>query len=205
MPLAPEVPAGPWRLFIALPLPDLLRESIQQWQRAAQRLMPEGVRWTPAAQWHLTLRFLGDVDPDEVPPLVESLQVACAGQAPLRLSLEGFGCFPSPERPRVFWLGLAGQRTPLEELQARVLERTARWGQKEDRPFRAHLTVARIRDGSPAARHGLSRVLPRLPALPSEVWVVDRVVLFRSQLHAEGAVHTALHECWLGGLGGAAP
>jgi len=205
MPETPEPPAGPWRLFVALPLPEPLREGLQQWQRAAQRFMPEGLRWTPAAQWHLTLRFLGDVDPGEVSLLVEALEAACAGQEPMRLWLHGFGCFPSPERPRVFWLGLTGELGPLERLQARVQEWTAPWGQKEDRPFRAHLTVARIRDGSPAARHGLGRVLTRLPAPPSAVWMVDRVTLFRSQLLPEGAVHTGLHVCWLGGSVRAAP
>ena len=201
----PETATESWRLFIALPVPDPLRESLQQWQRTAQRLLPEGVRWTPADQWHLTLRFLGDVDATEVPLLAEALQAACARQEPFELSLQGPGCFPSPERPRVFWLGLGGQVTSLERLQARVQEGTAPWGQKEDRPFRAHLTVARIRDGSPAGRHGLGRVLPRLPAPPAVVWMVDRVTLFRSRLHPGGAVHTGLHECWLGVSGGAAP
>jgi 2'-5' RNA ligase len=194
---AADPSTGPWRLFIALPLPEPLRQAILPWQRAAQRLLPEGLRWTPPEQWHLTLRFLGDVDPEEVPLLTEALQTACAGQRILRLSFEGCGCFPSPDRPRVLWLGLAGELAALETFQSRVQQLTASWGQREDRPFRAHLTLARIREASPAARQGLARVLPRLPVPPALPWTADRVVLFRSELHPQGAIHTPLHECVL--------
>lgn len=188
-------PSQHWRLFIACPLPETLQSAVTQWRQIAQRHLLEGLRWSPPQQWHLTLRFLGDVPAADLPLLVEALEAACAAQPSFVLSLAGCGCFPSAERPRVFWLGLRGQVDALERLQARVAKETAPWGQKDDRPFRPHLTLARIRDGSPAAHQGLSRCLSRLPRPPEDPWTVDGLILYRSQLRTDGAVHTALHRC----------
>lgn len=189
--------ARAWRLFIALSVPEPLQQDWHRWQRSAQRHLPEGLRWTPPHQLHLTLRFLGDVACQQVAELAEAFQRACAAVPPFTLAFQNLGCFPSPERPRVLWAGLGGDLTRLCTLQQRILAETRRWGQTEDRPFVAHLTLARIRDGSPAARHGLGKHLARLPSLPAGSWSVEVVILYRSQLQPGGAVHTELARCAL--------
>ncbi|MCS7089584.1 MAG: RNA 2',3'-cyclic phosphodiesterase [Verrucomicrobiota bacterium] len=188
---------GCWRLFIACAFPADLHPDLLEWQRAAQRIMLEGVRWVPAHQWHMTLRFLGDVPANQVSQVREGLEAACAGQKSFVLKLEGWGCFPSVQRPRVFWLGFGGEVRTLEHLQARIFEQTMAWGRQQEQGFRAHLTLARIRDGSPAARRGLDRCLDRLPSLPMISWAVEEVVLYRSELQPGGAVHTRIHGCRL--------
>ncbi|MEJ5238967.1 RNA 2',3'-cyclic phosphodiesterase [Limisphaera sp. VF-2] len=195
------LPAGDfvtaWRLFIALSVPEPLQRDWHRWQQSAQRRLPEGLRWTPVHQLHLTLRFLGDVACEEVSRLTEALQRACASVPPFTLAFQNLGCFPSLERPRVLWAGLGGEVTRLSTLQQRIQAETRPWGQTEDRPFVAHLTLARVREGSPAARQGLAKHLVRLPSLPRASWSVDVVILYRSQLQPGGAIHTELSRCAL--------
>lgn len=132
-----------------------------------------GLRWTRSDQWHVTLRFLGAVDPDDLVGALARLVwaepvVARAGPAPCALSRQ------------VWTLPVAG----LEGLAGAVASATASLQDPEDRPFRGHLTLARARH--PSALRGL-------PGPPlAERWPVREVVAFRSELAAGGARHHIL-------------
>jgi 2'-5' RNA ligase len=180
--------AGEVRAFVALELDARLREAMGELQA---RLRPRlgGIRMTRPEGIHLTLRFLGDTSPAQVEtlrPLLAAAAVACPA-AEARVG--GLGTFPERGSPRVLWLGL-DVPSAVYDLQ-RACERAARAAgfEREERPFRAHLTLGRWRDR--AAR-------PDLPPADLGATPLDSLVLFKSDLRPEGAVYTSLARFALG-------
>jgi len=160
------------------------------------------MRWVPLASIHLTLKFLGDVDPLRVGELAESLGDACKGVAPFELRLVGGGTFPAEKRVRAVWTGLGGEIDQLRELQHAVESAMVGLGfGAESRPFGPHLTLARI-----GGHLGLDRMRMRafddgLASLryPDDAsFVVDQVGLIRSQLGHGAPRYTTLAEAALG-------
>lgn len=190
-------PAGPpaWRLFVALTPGETLRSALATAQTDLRRLLPaNALRWTPPAQIHLTLRFLGDVPAADVPALREALAAVVRGGPAFGLAVGGWGCFPTARRPRVVWAGVQGDLAALGQLQAAMAAVTAPWGQPESGVFRAHLTVGRVRPLPPPRLRVLADALAACPGRPLGEWPVTAVELFRSELRPDGALHTRLAE-----------
>ncbi len=127
----------------------------------------------------------------------EAVRETAAGVVPFRVRLSGGGAFPTPERPRAIWLGVVEGRDALAEAARRLDAAIEPLGwPPEERPFRAHLTLARS-DGVPAA----SQVASRLQAAADDLdvaWTADRIVLFESHTGSGAARYEALDEVWLG-------
>src|SRR5262245_16969050 len=105
------------RAFIAIHLPDELLVSLRTLQARLQSGLPEElVRWAPPEQTHLTLKFLGNIATADIDPLTDALRTICQKTPPLLLYAEGIGCFPSAARPRVVWVGVAGDLAQLKRL-----------------------------------------------------------------------------------------
>lgn len=150
-----------------------------------------GVRWVREEAYHVTLRFLGQIDPAATPGLVGAVAREVCDRAPFSLRLGAPRVFPSPRRPRVVVLDLEPER-PLARLAAAVEAGVVGAGlPAEERPFRAHLTLGRVRGRAPGT-------LPSLPASGVDFPVAE-VVLYQSQLHHEGARYTPLERIPLGG------
>ena len=168
------------RLFAALELPPAAVAALEAFRdRAAD---PAVWRPLPAASLHVTLAFLGATDAGRVGELTAALEAA-AGPAPL-LELGGALLLP-PRRARVLCATLADGQGRLAALQARVSEELAATGAyaPEARPFRAHVTVARLRHGARCGAVG-RRVSARFE--------VQEVVLARSVTHPGGARYETL-------------
>lgn len=156
------------------------------------------VRWVRPEAVHLTLKFLGDVPVDAIPTIHQALRQATEGLAPFNVMARGLGCFPNAARPRVLWMGLDDRRRKLLQLQRRIESILAGLGiSVEERPLRPHLTLARARG---------TQVGEELGALLNEYkhhvfgqFVVSQIHLMRSDLYAEGAVHTRLRSVALQG------
>lgn len=179
------------RAFVALDLEARVREAAAE---LVERLRPEvrGARWARPETLHLTLRFLGPATPAQLERLSPAL-AAAAAQCPVSTAaVAGLGTFPESGRPRVLWLGL-DLPTPILALQ-QACERAAEEAgfAPSDRPFRPHLTLARFRERAPR---------PRLPPADLGESRLDTVVLYRSDLRPQGAVHTPLVACALRGRG----
>ena len=107
-----------FRLFIALTIPDEIKAGIEKAQEEMRRALPEGrIRWIRREQFHLTLRFLGEVDAERVQPLIDAVRGACNGFAPLSLCSERVGFFPDGRFPRVLWVGVNDRENNLPRLQ----------------------------------------------------------------------------------------
>jgi 2'-5' RNA ligase len=174
------------RLFFAWPAPAAWVPAAR---RVAQRFVDAGFegRLTPEAQWHVTLLFLGDVDPALVPRLAASGQQAAQHVPVGPLHPAAVDAFPHRTRPRVVVLRLGGAVADLERLAAHLRREAAALGLPVDtRPLVPHLTLLRV---SRAA------AWPTLPPLPPQSVTPDRLILFRSWLNPAGARHQAL-DAW---------
>lgn len=176
------------RLFVAVtPTPESLAEA----RAVVEPLSPSWpqLRWTPFEQWHLTLAFLGEVGERELGDLTDRLARVATRHAPLALQLAGAGRFGS----RVLWLGVRGDTTGLRRLaeSVRAAARRSRI-EVEDRPYRPHLTLARVRD----PRVDLRSAVAALAEFTGRTWTADRLQLIRSHL-GKGPGGTARHELLL--------
>jgi RNA 2',3'-cyclic 3'-phosphodiesterase len=186
------------RCFVALPVPEPVRRWAAEVIAALKAGGPD-VKWVEPGNLHLTLKFLGEASEDRVPDLVRALETACAGRAPLNLEITAPGAFPNARRPRVVWLGLAGDLTPLAELAAAVERALEPLGfPSEDRPFRAHLTLGRVRRPRKGGRQPDTRSLARDLAgsdfAAGPEFRAERVVLMQSTLTPGGAIYQPRHE-----------
>ena len=158
------------------------------------------VRWVRPESLHVTLRFLGATDPDLVPELVSRVGEQVASLAAFRLQLGAPQLFPSPRRPRVVALELR-PLAPLAALAAAVERGVVEAGfAPEERPFRAHLTLGRLKDSRARA---LDVTVP--DTTPGEALDVMEAVLFRSDLPRSKGSHvryTPLARLPLGAAGG---
>ena len=179
------------RAFIAIDLPPAVKAALADVAATLDGRVPRGavgtaaVRWVRPEQMHLTLRFLGDTPADRLPPLFVTLDGLTAGRAPFALHLNEVGCFPNMRRPRVVWVGLGGEE---EKLVALVggLEAALRplgWP-PEDKAFRAHLTLGRVKDERTVQGIDWSAAVPPLEGPVTAVHLVE------SQLRPEGSVYT---------------
>lgn len=181
------------RLFVAIELPDEIREALARVQDDLRKRTALRLRWTRPEGIHLTLKFLGATPPGRVQALVEALRAAVP---PFHLELrpDGVGNFGGRNNLRTVWIGLHGDVEPLETLAGSIDRAVVPLGYAaETRPFRAHLTLARIPDhlvrGERAALHeALMSYEP--PALPS--FVAERVSLMKSTLGPQGSVYERL-------------
>lgn len=171
------------RLFIAIDLP---KEHKAQLSNARREI--DGIRWSPPEQYHLTLRFLGDVEADLVPVLAKGLQQLKT--APFTLHLGRINAFPSLRRPRVIHIATR-QSTPLLALNREVNTIVDAAGiQPDPKPFSPHVTLARVKD---ERRSFPTAFFDQFSDLSLPPFLVDEVRLYKSILRRSGAVHECLH------------
>lgn len=178
------------RLFIGVELDDPLRASVR---RVLERLRPVSPdsKWIAPQKAHLTLVFLGSVDPSLVPRLDAVVGAAVASHAALSLQFRGGGSFGGRSRPRVLWSGVQGEVPALQAVQADVARAVAGLSLPvEERPYSPHLTLARARH--PRGDAGLGACVPLLEGEDLGVLPVREVVLFQSHTSNQGSRYEAL-------------
>jgi 2'-5' RNA ligase len=184
------------RAFLAIELPDAWRPGLAQVQGELKRSHAD-VRWVTPGNIHLTLKFFGNVPDDEIDALALSAREAAAQAAPLQLQVTSAGAFPSPQAPRVVWLGLGGDLVPLTQLFYRLEKAFATLGYPpEGRAFNPHLTLGRVK--SPANRERLAKMLAKMPPLDWPPFTVKELILFQSVLSPHGSKYTPLQVIRLG-------
>jgi len=176
------------RAFIAIELTPVVQQALGVTIEKLRRPDDRHVKWVDPAGIHITLNFLGNVRPDQVDPVSEVMRAAAA-IPPFELSLDRLGVFPNPQRVQVVWVGLSGDLSALGELQKRLTAGLEPLGfAPEKRPYRAHLTLARLRDSaSPEARAEMGRRLNEAGTTPSAKLIVSGISLMQSQLTPRGA------------------
>lgn len=172
------------RLFVALTPPDEVIDELLAGTAVLRDMAPE-LRWTPPAQWHLTLAFLGAVQEKAIGELTRRLGRAAARHPPLELSLGGGGRFGH----RVLWIRVQEDRPGLHRLVDSVRAAARHSGLPvEQRPYRPHLTLARTNGVV-----DLQPLVERLTAGPRWPWTATRLSLIASLLGA-GPAGSSRHE-----------
>jgi 2'-5' RNA ligase len=169
------------RLFVAVPLSEPARAAVADVVERIRAGEPEGrgVRWVRLDGLHITLRFLGPTAESRVADVAAAVAEAATGVEPFAIRIAGADAFPPVGRPRTLWLDLDRGVDELANLAARLDDALAGGGwERERRPFRAHLTLARadgVRAG-PATVAALREAAAEL-AIESPI---ERIVLFES-------------------------
>lgn len=181
------------RLFVAVEIAGTVGAALEAEVCGPLSETLPGARFTRPEGRHLTLKFLGETEDGRLGAVEAALGRAVDGHGPVELALGELGGFPNLRRPRVVWVGVAGATESLARLAGDVEAELAAVGfPREQRAFRPHLTLCRFR---------VPEQIGDLPVVdvPDEGFVVSEVVLFRSQLHPEGARYSALARFPLGG------
>ncbi|MBN2232462.1 MAG: RNA 2',3'-cyclic phosphodiesterase [Deltaproteobacteria bacterium] len=180
------------RLFFAVDIPATVKQQLATapmvLRRSAARV--GSFRWVVTENLHLTIKFIGELPDEAVAGFVRRFAELCF--PPFTAAIGGTGFFPSPDRPRVFWAGMAAGGRELAALAAEVENRCRAAGLAADsRSFSAHLTIARIRP----RRHRMLQCCRDLQReadewLPLDLtWQVDQLVLYSSILGPGGPVY----------------
>ena len=179
------------RLFVAIDLPEDVRESLGRLQTDLRRHDLPGLRWTRPEGVHLTLKFLGETPATSVAAIEGALARAVRGVPSFRLALGAPGTFGGRRGPRVLWVDVEGELQPLQQLQAAVERELAAAGfAPEEREFSPHLTLARVpQPPPPGLAERVARALEAVAA-PRGEFEARELVLMRSSLQPGGAVYS---------------
>ncbi|HEX8500974.1 MAG TPA: RNA 2',3'-cyclic phosphodiesterase [Pyrinomonadaceae bacterium] len=179
------------RVFCAVELPREVREAAAAHASRLRRDFPDArASWARPESLHVTLKFLGEVEPSRVADLSRAAGAAVGGSKPFRLSIEEAGAFPPRGAARVLWLGVSDASGGLARLQRRLEEECAAAGfPREPRAFKPHLTLARLR--APKGAHELSEAHRRSTFGPHDFQVSELLVI-RSELGPGGSRYTPL-------------
>jgi 2'-5' RNA ligase len=182
------------RLFIAIPIPEPVRDEVIRVQRELQLLTSRGaVRWTKPDQFHLTLRFLGDVPVAGLEKLRESVNAVCLSAQPLQLRAEGIGFFPNPHSPRVVWVGIDDKEGLLVDLQKRIEAAVRPFAAEPgEKNFSGHVTLGRVKKLKPPDGRKLAAYAQTVKDRTFGEWTAHEIEIIRSELSPGGARHTLL-------------
>lgn len=180
------------RTFLAIDLPSTMHVTIAQKEESLRRDLT-GLNWVNSKNLHITLKFLGDTPETKIDDLKQVVQQAVKGVSPFVITLRGFGAFPDKRSPRTIWTGIDSDQNVLDDLALQVEASVISLGfPEEDKPFRPHLTLARIKKD-----HGeVSQAIEKSGVLTDPFifgrLLVEQVTLFKSDLRPTGSVYTKL-------------
>jgi len=182
------------RSFIAIELPDELKQELTQFETRLKLGKQSWVKWVDPYSIHLTLKFLGSIAADRIGEITRAMEEAVQGIPPFHLEVKDLGVFPNLRRVQVAWVGMGGEVDKLGQLQQRIESNLVPLGfAPESRPFTPHLTLARLRDQAPLderQRFGQLIASTKFEAIHSIK--VDAINLMRSQLTREGAIYSRI-------------
>lgn len=177
------------RLFTGLDLPA---EVVAHLDSLIDQLRPAArIKWSPPANLHVTIRFIGEWPEARLPELRAAL-AGLPGHPPIAVAVRTMGFFPNPHSPRIFWAGVEAS-PDLATLAAETNHALEPLGlQAEGRPFSPHLTLARVKETVPMQT--LREAIAALPSLDFGSFTADRFFLYQSRQGAGGSVYTKLAE-----------
>jgi 2'-5' RNA ligase len=168
------------RLFIAIPTPDEINKHVEELQN---NLPKSNAKLTIAKHPHLTLKFLGEVTPEDLEKTKQALSLIEFKQ--FQAKLNGIGTFTD----KVVWLGVEPHK-PFEILQQKIDKALLKLFPKEEK-FHPHITLARIKEV--IEKQGFADLLKKIPVKPF-TFIVDRIILYQSIIGQEGHTYKELAE-----------
>jgi len=179
------------RSFLAVDPPREIIDAIGMIQDRLRKNIQGDIRWVRPQGIHLTLKFFGAISESDVANISLVAENTTSNISPFTLGIKRVGAFPDVKRPRVLWLGMDGDVDTLIRLQKEVDAELQKYGfEKEDRTFRPHLTLARIKD--PRGLIGLAKIMEKRENYEAGSFSAAGLNLFKSDLTPKGAVYTKL-------------
>ncbi len=158
----------------------------------------KGIRWVAPDNIHLTLKFFGDINQEQVDDIKKIISSVCIDIRPMTLKIRGLGGFPDMDRPKILWAGLDGEIKRLFKFQTLIDKTLQKMNFAMDKKnFLPHLTIGRIK--KPKKCDILKKEITDINLLKTTKWRVDNIVLFKSQLMPGGAFYTHLWDFPLNG------
>ena len=184
------------RTFVAIEIPERLKLSLDRSLEEIRSGLRYGlIRWVRLESMHLTLKFLGEIELEQVHAAQKVLDQVAEKFSSFSLQIAGFGCFPNFSRPRIVWVGFNPEGGDLPRLQSELASRLEIIGfEPEQRGYHPHLTLGRVRKGLSGSD------IKQLSGWAQEAQIgtvgsfeVDATSLIRSVLQPDGAVYSNLH------------
>ena len=182
------------RTFVAVEVPQEAKNSMGKLAESLRQRGMDSVRWVRPQGIHLTLKFLGNVEPSQVGNLLKAIRNAASDARAFALNLAEPGVFPNPRNTRVVWVGLGGNLEALGTLQKGLESHIKSLGfPPEARAFTPHLTLGRIHGTPPPQELAtLAQALKEEGNGPEATWRVKKIHLIQSTLTPQGAIYTTL-------------
>lgn len=178
------------RTFVAVLIDNDIRRRIAEVQSRLKQLAPD-VKWVAPENFHITLKFLGNVDEAVMPDIISAVEEGTQGFSSFDLGISGAGAFPNPARARVVWVGSTDGREKLADLVRSIDKQLTELGfEKEDKPFKAHVTIGRVKTSR--FLRTLAEGIGKVDADNLGSQRVSGVAVMSSELGREGPTYTPI-------------
>ncbi|MEK6571693.1 MAG: RNA 2',3'-cyclic phosphodiesterase [Bacteroidota bacterium] len=177
------------RSFIAIDTSPEIKDRITE-VKEKLRATAADVRWESREKFHITLKFLGNVEDTKLESIAGRLEEALTAFSPFDITYEAIGCFPNQHHPRVIWVGALNTDGSLRRIQETFEEIAVSFGfQPEERKFHPHITIGRVKGSK-----NLKALVSELATLTfsTQSSVIEEVLLMKSDLKPTGSVYTVL-------------
>ena len=180
-----------WRIFCAVELPPEVRTRLEDHILRLRKEVPDAAAsWSRVENIHLTLKFFGNVEVKRIEKISAAAERVVKEFSAFRIGVGETGVFPRPSRPQVLWIGVSDPSGQLSALQEKFEDECAAEGfEKEDRAYRPHLTIARLR--KPEGARFLADAHLKMPFETIQIDLTELVV-FRSELSSKGSRYTPI-------------
>ena len=180
------------RAFIGIELDNSLKSDLKEQLRALRKSFPN-LKWVDSKNYHLTLRFLGEVNNETITELKSIINNSAKGINAIKATINQLGAFPHPDHPRVIWLGLGRGKKEMVELHSSLEADIQKLGFSGERhSYTPHLTIARLKKRS-SPEDSLKKTIKNYNWKEREL-VIDNITLFKSRLRPSGPIYSLLHQ-----------
>ncbi|MBS3812211.1 RNA 2',3'-cyclic phosphodiesterase [Candidatus Bipolaricaulota bacterium] len=186
------------RTFFCLEIPEETRKRMAKLSEDIYQ--PAYVKWVDPANLHVTLKFLGEVEPSRVDEIEEAAKAPADHNPAFTMEIDKLGSFPKVSYPKVIWLGSSSEPAEIHSLYADLEEEMAGLGfDPEERDYIPHITLGRTKEKNNGRIKEMGRELESFSV--GENWEVeiDELTLMESELRRDGPVYTPLFKLPLQG------
>lgn len=183
------------RCFVAIEIPKTIQNHLISIQDELRKKIKQA-SWVKPGNVHLTLKFLGEVNPSHIETIGQTIQQVAVNHSAFSMLIGGMGAFPNLTHPRVIWVGVKVGVTEISALARDINVELSRCGYPfDEKKFNPHLTLARLK--SRVNLRPFVDVFRQYDEIDGAKMTVNEIVLVQSQLYPTGAIHTLLKICAL--------
>lgn len=179
------------RIFVAIDISDEAKQKVSPYVETLRAEFPRlRVGWEKPEKLHLTLKFLGDIDDEKLKKLIVAVEKTTGQLSVFKLQIKETGVFPSPRNARILWLGLHDENKSLQKLNEILESECEKIGfAREKRNFKAHLTIARLREPRNSNELAQKHLQNEFEAVEFEA---SEIVIYDSKLLPQGSIYSVV-------------